>query len=209
MPKPARVSAADSDRSKVLVLACGALAREILDLNRINQWDAFDLHCIPAKFHNYPDKIPGLVREEIRRFKSEYEKIFVAFGDCGTGGLLDRVLEEEAVERLPGAHCYAFFAGLKQFDDMQEEELGSFYFTDFFVRHFESIMIKPYGLDRPVIKQMMFNNYKRAVYLAQNPTPELKRLARQHAEYLNLEYVYRFTGYGELETKLNQLVEVS
>ena len=212
MPRPANGSAADSDRfsssPRVLILACGALAREILELNQINQWNAFDLHCIPAKYHNYPDKIPGLVREELRRFKLEYEKIFVAFGDCGTGGLLDKVLEEEAVDRLPGAHCYAFFAGIEQFDDLQEEELGSFYFTDFFVRHFENIMIKPYGLDNPVIKDMMFNNYKRVVYLAQSPTPELQQQAKKHAQHLGLDYIYRFTGYGELEKKLTQLVEV-
>ncbi len=209
MPRPANESAADPGRRcKVLVLACGALAKEITEINQANHWNAFDIHCIPAKYHNYPEKIPGLVRDNLRRFKSEYEKIFVAFGDCGTGGLLDKVLDEEAVERLPGAHCYAFFAGLKQFDDLHEEEIGTFYFTDFFVRHFENIMIKPYGLGNPVIKQMMFNNYKRVVYLAQNPTAELKQKARQHAAYLGLDYVYKYTGYGELETKLSQLVEV-
>ena len=208
MPRPANDAALPSQRPKVLILACGALAKEILELNDANQWDAFDLHCIPAKYHNYPDKIPGLVREEIVRYKPKYEKIFVAFGDCGTGGLLDKVLVEEQVERLPGAHCYAFFAGLNEFDAIQEEELGTFYFTDFFVRHFESIMIKPYGLDNPVIKDMMFSNYKRVVYLAQKPTEELQLQAKKHAEYLGLEYVFKFTGYGELETTLTQLVEV-
>lgn len=214
MPRPANESAelrigSAQSRPKVLILACGALAKEILELNEANQWDAFDLHCIPAKYHNYPDKIPALVREELARYKPKYDQIFVAFGDCGTGGLLDKVLEEENVERLPGAHCYAFFAGLKQFDDLQEEELGTFYFTDFFVRHFESIMIKPYGLDNPMLKEMMFGNYKRVVYLAQNPTPELQEQAKLHADFLGLEYVYKYTGYGELETTLTQLVEVA
>ncbi len=214
MPRPASHPASQQvgdthERAKVLILACGALAKEILELNEANQWDAFDLHCIPAKYHNYPDKIPGLVREELARYKPLYEKIFVGFGDCGTGGLLDKVLQEEGVERLPGAHCYAFFAGLKEFDAIQEEELGSFYFTDFFVRHFENLMIKPYGLDNPILKEMMFSNYKRIVYLAQNPTPELQELAKQHAEYLGLEYVYKYTGYGELKTSLTQLVEVA
>lgn len=212
MPRPANGSSADSDRCldrpRVLILACGALAKEILELNQANQWHAFDLHCIPAKYHNEPDKIPDLIRKELRRFKPEYEKIFVGFGDCGTGGLLDKVLEDESVERLPGAHCYAFFTGIEQFDDLHEEEIGSFYFTDFFVRHFENIMIKPYRLDNPVIKDMMFNNYKRVVYLAQNPTAELQQQAKQHADYLGLDYVYKYTGYGELETKLTQLVEV-
>ncbi len=214
MPRLANESASNrvghiQKRPKVLILACGALAKEILELNEANQWDVFDLHCIPAKYHNYPEKIPGLVRKELARYKPKYEQIFVAFGDCGTGGLLDRVLEEEDVERLPGAHCYAFFAGLKQFDAIQEEELGSFYFTDFFVRHFESIMIKPYGLDNPMLKEMMFSNYKRVVYLAQNPTPQLQEQAEKHADFLGLEYVYKYTGYGELETTLTQLVEVA
>ena len=209
MPRPANKPVVESRSPKVLILACGALAKEILELNEANQWDAFDLHCIPAKYHNYPDKIPDLVRTELIRYKSKYEKIFVAFGDCGTGGLLDKVLEEHGVERLPGAHCYAFFAGLKEFDRIQEEELGSFYFTDFFVRHFENLMIKPYGLDNPVLKEMMFSNYKRVVYLSQKPNEELQYLAKKHAEYLGLDYVFKHTGYGELETTLTQLVEVA
>ena len=209
MPRPANQPASEIERAKVLILACGALAKEILELNEANQWEAFDLHCIPAKYHNYPDKIPGLVREELARYKPLYETIFVGFGDCGTGGMLDKVLEEEGVERLPGAHCYAFFAGLKEFDALQEEELGSFYFTDFFVRHFESLMIKPYGLANPMLKEMMFSNYKRIVYLAQNPTTELQQQAKKHAEFLGLEYVYKYTGYGELKTSLTQLVEVT
>jgi len=209
VPKPANAAGDSNQQARVLILACGALAKEILELNQANQWNAFDLHCIPAKYHNYPDKIPGLVRRELRRFKDDYEKIFVAFGDCGTGGLLDVVLEEEGVERLPGAHCYAFFAGLEQFDALQEQELGTFYLTDFFVRHFDSILRKPFKLDNPQIKAMMFSNYKRVMYLGQNSTPELQARAKTQAEFLGLDYEFRHTGYGELNTSLSQIVNLA
>lgn len=192
----------------MLVIACGALAKEIIALQKLNGWDMFDLQCIPAQVHNYPEKIPALVKAEIDKYRDKYEKIFIGFADCGTGGLLDKLLKEENVERLPGPHCYAFFAGLDRFEALHEEELGTLYLTDFFVNHFDSFFTKFYDFEKnPELKEMLFAHYKRAVYLAQSPNEALEKLAKERADYLGLEYVFELTHYGELETSLQNWVE--
>ena len=193
--------------NNTLVLACGALAQEIIDLNDANQWNVFDIHCIPAKYHNYPDKIPDLVRKEIQKNKDKYEHIYVAFADCGTGGLLDKVIHEESVERLPGAHCYAFFTGIHKFEEI-DKELGTFYLTDFFVKFFDSLFVEPYGLRKhPELIEMMFHNYSKVLYIAQKPTEELINMAKEHAKFLGLDYEFRQVGYGELESSLDEFVK--
>src|ERR1700719_1394932 len=155
-----------------LVIACGALAREIAALTRANGWSALKVHCLPAEFHNRPERIAPAVRAAIRENREHYARIFVAYADCGTRGELDAVLKEEGVERLPGAHCYQFFATGPVFAQLAESEPGTFYLTDFLLRHFERLVIRPLGLDRyPQLSAEYFRNYRRQVYLAQAPRP--------------------------------------
>lgn len=188
----------------VLVIACGALAREIVTLIRVNGWTGFTVQCLPAELHNRPAHIPSAVQAKIQAARGRFSRIFVAYGDCGTGGELDRVLREEGVERLPGAHCYAFFAGLKTFDALAETEPGTFYLTDFLTRHFERLVIQGLGLDRhPELLPVYFGHYRRLVYLAQAPDAALQIQAQAAAARLGLTYEYRYSGYGELQRRLS------
>lgn len=190
----------------VLVIACGALANEIIALKEINALAHVSIKCLPAKLHNTPNKIPDAIRAKIHLERDAYDDIFVAYGDCGTGGALDKVLEEEGVERIGGAHCYAFFAGLDTFDDMHMKHPGTFYLTDFLVKHFDTLVIKGMGLDRfPELRDMYFGNYERLMYLAQTEDDNLMEQARQAAARLDLKYAYKFTGYGDLATALKNL----
>jgi hypothetical protein len=176
---------------KVLVIACGALAREVLAL----KLDAIDVTCLPASLHNRPERIPEAMRAKIRANRSSYDEILCLYGDCGTGGALDRVLAEEGVKRIEGAHCYAFYAGLDAFDALAEEEPGTFYLTDFLVRHFDALVIKGLGLDRfPQLRDDYFGNYRRVVHLAQFDDPDVAAKARAAAERLGLAYERRCTG---------------
>ena len=184
---------------KTLVIACGALAREMLALIEANGWNHVTLECLPAKLHNRPEKIPDAVRDKIAEARSRYERILVGYADCGSGGLLDRVIEEAGVERIGGPHCYSFYAGADAFEALHEEEIGSFYLTDYLTRHFDTLIIKGMGLDRfPELMQAYFGNYRRLVYLAQTEDAALQEKARAAAAKLGLDYEYRFTGYGEL-----------
>lgn len=193
-------------KGDILLLACGALAAEILALIRMNGWDHFHLHCLPAKLHLYPDKIPHEVEKAVNKFKSEFKHIFVVYADCGTGGLLRKKCDEMGIEMIPGPHCYAFFEGVEKFNKTAENEITSFYLTDFLVRQFNSFIIKPLGLDKhPDLKEMYFGNYTKLVYLAQTEDQDLTRLAKDYAELLELEYERRFTGYGDLAQTLNTL----
>jgi hypothetical protein len=186
-----------------LVIACGALAREIVDLKRANGWRHMTVQCLPAELHNYPDKIPIAVRAKIREMRADYDQVFVAYADCGTGGLLDRVLEEEGVERIPGAHCYQFYAGTPLFESLADAEPGTFYLTDFLARHFDRLIWKGLGMDRhPQLADEYFRNYKKLVYLAQVEDDELLARARRAAHTLKLEFEHRITGYGDLERVL-------
>ena len=189
--------------ARALVIACGALAHEVAELKRINGWAAFDVQCLPPELHNRPEKIPGAVQAKIRANREEYPHIFVAYADCGTGGLLDKVLIEEGVERIPGAHCYEFFAGAAAFAALAQEEIGSFYLTDFLLRHFERLVIQGLGIDKnPELQSVYFGNYKRLVYLAQRPEAGAIEEALAIAARLNLTFEYRSTGYGDLGTSL-------
>jgi hypothetical protein len=161
---------------------------------------AVDLTCLPATLHNRPERIPGAVRARIRRARAQgYEQLFVAYADCGTGGLLDRVLEEEGVARLEGAHCYEVYAGRAAFAALADEEPGTFYLTDFLARNFDRLVIRGLGLDlHPELLGTYFGNYRRVVYLAQTDDPELDARARRAARRLGLRYERRDAGYGEL-----------
>jgi hypothetical protein len=193
-------------RAATLLIACGALAREIAALRRANGWNALDVRCLPAQLHNRPEHIAPAVREEIRANRERYTNIFVVYGDCGTGGRLDAVLEEEGVERLPGAHCYEFLATAQVFAQLAEAEPGTFYLTDFLVRHFERLVIRPLGLDRhPQLAQEYFRHYKKLVYLSQTHSAAAIERARQIAAAFGFAFEHRFTGYGELGTRLAAL----
>ena len=192
-------------RQGALLLACGALARELVQLKRRNNWEHLKIQCLPAELHSTPDKIPGAVEEAIEKYGGNYEHVYVAYGDCGTSGRLDKVLKKHGAERIPGAHCYEFFAGSAQFFAFADEEPGTFYLTDFMVRQFDHFVVKMLGLDRhPELKDLYFGNYTRVVYLSQAPTEALTRKARQQAEYLGLEYQEHFTGLGPVETILKE-----
>ncbi len=191
---------------KTLLIACGALAREIVELIRREGWTHMEVSCLPAIWHNTPAKIPEGVRAKIQASRPHYEKIFVVYADCGTGGLLDNVLEEEGVERLPGPHCYASFAGQRAFNEIADDDPTCFYLTDFLVRHFDRFIVEGFGLDRyPEMRDMLFGNYTRLIYLAQTRDPALEEKAQRAAARLGLRYEYRFTGYGELESNMKTL----
>lgn len=192
----------------VLVIACGALAREIIQLKRLHRWDHLDMQCIDARLHNRPALIPQRLREKIRENAQRYSQVFVAYADCGTGGAIDRVIDEERVERLPGAHCYQFFAGERKFRELSEAEPGTFYLTDFLARNFERLVIRPLKLDRhPDLRDSYFGNYSKLVYLSQTIDDELKALARTAADRLGLQFEHLHCGYGHLERGLTKFLE--
>jgi hypothetical protein len=194
-------------KGDVLLIACGALAREIVDLIERNRWSAFDVTCLPAKWHNTPAKIPEAVRERIREAKGRYKSIFVLYGDCGTGGLLDKVLAEEGVERIDGPHCYAFFSGNAAFAEKAQDEFAAFYLTDYLARHFDRLIWQGLGIDRhPELLPMYFGNYEKIVYLAQTRDEDLAKKAMAAAARLGLGYEYRYVGYGELESEMTKRV---
>lgn len=197
---------APAGRGKVLLIACGALAREILDLRAANGWDHLDLTCLPANLHLYPDRIPAAVRDAVARHRDAYETIFVVYADCGTGGLLQAACAEMGVGLVEGPHCYSFFEGNDLFAARAEHEFTAFYLTDFLVRQFDAFVWKPMGLDRyPELRDAYFGNYTKLVYQAQTDDPALTEKARACADRLGLAFERRFTGYGDLAPALARL----
>jgi hypothetical protein len=190
---------------RTLLIACGALAREVLALIRLNGWSHMELACLPAHLHNTPQRIPEAVRAKIRAARGKYERVLVLYGDCGTGGVLDQVLAEEEVERIPGPHCYAFYRGLDAFLAEAEAEPACFYLTDYLARHFDRLVIRGLGLNRhPELLPLYFGNYEKLVYLAQAPDPRLEQQAKAAALRLGLAYEQRPTGYGGLHDFLRR-----
>ncbi len=195
------------NQEKVHVIACGAIAREVLAVCDQHGLRHIDLHCLPAIWHAYPQKIvPGL-EEALRSARARgFSRIFFAYADCGTGGDIDRLCEREGITRIAGPHCYAFFSGNDLFEAKADDDLLSFFLTDFLARQFEAFVIQPLGLDRhPQLKHTYFGNYRKLVYLSQEPDEELQAKAKAAADYLELDYEYRFTGYGDLTPSLRTL----
>ncbi len=189
---------------RVLLLACGALAREILAVKAANGLGHLDLQCLPAIYHNHPERIIPAIEELAAKHRADYDKIFVVYADCGTGGLLAAKCEELGVAMVAGPHCYSFFEGNDVFE--ARDEMTAFYLTDFLVRQFEAFVWEPLGLGKhPTLRDMYFGNYTKLVYLAQTKDPKLAIKAQDCAARLGLEYEYRFTGYGDLETALTTL----
>ena len=193
-----------------LVIACGALAHEITTLLESNSWPHLKVECLPASLHNRPEQIAPAVRKKIKESRATFDSIFVAYADCGTGGHLDKVLAEEGVERLPGAHCYEFFSGSEAFLARHENEPGVFYLTDFLARHFERLVMEELGIRaHPELKEMYFSHYTKLVYLSQSDLPDVLATARSAADTLGLEFEHVRTGFGELEAGLAAFARVS
>lgn len=191
---------------KTALIVCGALAREVLALKRKHGWDA-DVLGVPALLHNQPERLPEAILRRIRQAAHAYQKVVVVYGDCGTGGLLDAALEREGVARLAGPHCYEMYAD-GAYEQIMAEAPGTFFLTDYLVQSFDHLVLEGLGLDRhPELRQVYFRNYTRVVYLAQREDPALMERARWAAECLGLPLEIRKTGYGQLETRLKELLE--
>ncbi|MEX1235478.1 MAG: DUF1638 domain-containing protein [Roseovarius sp.] len=196
------LAARTAEGGEILIIACGALAREILALSRLNGWDHMSLACLPAKLHLYPEKITEAVEAAVTRHRTRFKQIFVAYADCGTGGLLQAKCDALGVEMIAGPHCYSFFEGNDAFA-RHAEEITAFYLTDFLVKQFDAFVWRPMGLDRhPELRDMIFGNYTKLVYQAQTEDPALYAKAEECARRLGLAFEYRFTGYGDLKTAL-------
>lgn len=195
------------NNTKVRVIACGALAREILAISKLNALTQIDLDCLPALWHNTPEKIGPGVRSAIKNARKEgFTDIFIAYADCGTGGDLDKVCREENVKRIEGPHCYSFFSGANSFEKNGNNDMTAFFLTDFLVRQFRTLIIEPYKLkEHPELIEMMFSNYTKLIYLAQTKDAALEEKALDAAEFLGLEYEHRFTGYGDLANEIIDL----
>ncbi|MHA7878438.1 MAG: DUF1638 domain-containing protein [Saccharospirillum sp.] len=194
----------------VRIIACGALARELMAIRQLNGWSQLHVSCLPARLHNHPEQIAGAVEAALLSACTQGdERLFVAYADCGTGGALDRVLERFQVERLPGAHCYSAYAGEARFSRWQAEAPGTFYLTDFLVRHFQRLVLDELGITRhPELAAVYFGHYQRMLYLAQQqPAPDLLTQAAAAAERLGLAFEWQYTGYGALHSALIPLVE--
>ncbi|MBL4646793.1 MAG: hypothetical protein COA52_16360 [Hyphomicrobiales bacterium] len=197
--------------SDILLIGCGALATEILALKQANGWDHMRLQCLPANLHLYPKKITDAVRSAIHDGRAQgYENIYILYADCGTGGHLDTMCEEEGVERIAGPHCYSFFDGNEAFAQRSETDFTSFFLTDFLVKQFDSFVWKPMGLDKhPELRDMYFTHYEKLVYLAQTNNAALDAKAAECAERLQLSFERRFTGYGDLATSMESVANNS
>lgn len=188
------------------LIACGALAREVLALREKHGWDA-DVLGVPSLLHNTPDRIPEAVRERIHEARAHYDRVIVAYGDCGTGGLLDQMLAAEGVERVAGPHCYEMYAN-GQFEQLMAEQPGTYFLTDYLVQSFDHLVIEGMGLDRfPALRDEYFRNYTRVVYLAQRDDPALRARAQWAAGVLGLPLEIHVAGYGALETRLLELMK--
>jgi hypothetical protein len=191
-------------RGRLLLIACGALAHEILALKRLNGWDHIDLQCLPAKLHLYPDQITEEVEKSVLAHRSAYDRIFVVYADCGTGGQLQARCADLGVEMVAGPHCYSFFEGNDRFA-AHDDEISAFYLTDFLVRQFDAFVWKPMGLDKhPELRDVIFGNYTKLVYQAQTDDADLRTRAEACAARLGLADEYRFTGYGDLKEVLEE-----
>jgi hypothetical protein len=200
----------EAERPEVLVLACGAIAREVLAVIGLNGWEHVTVRCLPAQLHSRPERIAPAVDAKLDELLGDYDRVFVAYADCGTGGDLDRVLERHGVERLPGDHCYGFLTGNAEWEALHDVQPATFYLTDFLARHFDAIVVRGLGLDRhPELLGQYFGNYERLLYLAQTDDSDLRARARAAAERLGLAYEERRTGYGDLITSLTRFAEAT
>ena len=192
---------------KIALVLCGALAREVVAIARARNWDV-ELFGVAAKDHMAPLRIAPDVERRLRELIPRFDRVIVVYGDCGTGGRLDDLLDRYNVPRLAGPHCYEMYGGAA-FDDLMAEQPGTFFLTDFLVRGFAGTVLKGLGIDRfPELREIYFANYTRLVYLAQLGAPDLVEQARAIADTLGLPLEIRPTGYGQLEARLAELMAV-
>ena len=192
----------------ILIIGCGAIAHEVSEIIELNNWDNVRLQCLNAELHNTPKILPRKIKETIDSNINDYSKIFLAYADCGTGGLIDLLLKDYDIERLDGAHCYEFYSGSSVFKELSEKEIGTFYLTDFLVKNFDRLVIEGLGIQKyPSLKEDYFRNYKNVVYLAQLQDNVLESKARECADYLNLEFSVHFTGLKNLGNQLNEAMK--
>ena len=192
-------------KEHILIIGCGALAHEINEIIKLNDWNNVTLQCLNADLHNRPEKLPAKIKETIESNLNGYSKIFLAYADCGTGGLIDSMLANYDIQRLEGAHCYEFYSGSKIFKELRDTEIGTFYLTDFLVKNFERLIIDGLGISKnPSLKELYFKNYKNVVYLAQKPDNDLQLKARECADSLGLEFSIHYTGLDNFEKQLNK-----
>ena len=203
---PDEAAAIEVPPGSVGVVACGAIARELNQLKQLNGWTQMVLYCLPAELHNRPERIPAAVAAKLAAIEGRHDRVFAAYADCGTGGLLDAELAKTGTPRLPGAHCYEFLAGPEAFAALAEEEPGTFYLTDFLVRHFDRLIHQGLGLDRhPQLRDEYFRNYRRLLHLSQSGDEELRRQAAAHADSLGLRFAYRQVGLSPFARALQTL----
>ena len=195
-------------KKDILIIGCGALAHEVREIIKLNDWDNVRLQCLNADLHNTPKILPAKIKESIDSNINNYSKIFLAYADCGTGGLIDLILKDYDIERLDGAHCYEFYSGSSVFEELSEKEIGTFYLTDFLVKNFDRLVVDGLGIQKyPALKEEYFKNYKNVVYLAQKQDNVLESKARECADYLNLEFSALFTGLNNLENQLSKAMK--
>ena len=193
---------------EILIIGCGAIAHEVREIIELNNWDNVRLQWLNADLHNTPKILPKKIKEAIDTNLNDYSKIFLAYADCGTGGLIDLILKDYDIERLDGAHCYEFYSGSSVFEELSEKEIGTFYLTDFLVKNFDRLVVDGLGIQKyPALKEEYFKNYKNVVYLAQKQDNVLESKARECADYLNLEFSALFTGLNNLENQLNKAMK--
>lgn len=199
-------SARSLSQKPTLLIACGALAHELVALKKSNGWHHWDIQCLPAEWHNTPDRITPAIREKIKSQREHYDHILVAYGDCGTGGSLDALLREEGIERLPGPHCYSFFAGSEVFNQLADDDIGTFYLTDYLAANFERLILTELGIDKhPELMSMYFGNYNKLVYLSQTDDADLINKAKAAARSLSLNFELHHTGLSPMEDSLKRI----
>jgi len=193
--------------SATALVICGALGRDVKDIITRRGWDV-DVYGVSALLHLYPSRIVDELRDKLRELRPRYKNLVVVYGECGTTGKLEPVLEETGAVRLRGPHCYEMYAGERRFKEVTESKPGTFFLTDWLVRNFDRAVVKGLGLDRdPELKPMLFGNYEAVLYLRQVPNPRLAEKAGEIAAYLGLPLEIEDVGLGELEERLAALVE--
>lgn len=96
---------------KIGIIACGAIVRELMAVASRLEWD-YELTAVPAQYHNSPKKIAPAVARRMDEWASGFDVIVIGFADCGTKGALDALVARyDHAVRIPGPHCYEFYAG--------------------------------------------------------------------------------------------------